>query len=79
MIECCAHEVDFREADCTKADFSFTDFQNSLFNKTNLTQANFTEAINYNINIFFNQLKKAKFSLPEAQNLLRSLEIELVE
>lgn len=79
MVECKAHDVDFRETDCTQADFSYTDFTNSLFNKTNLTQANFSEAINYNIDVFLNEIKRAKFSLPEAMNLLNSLDIELVE
>ncbi|MBS0358656.1 MAG: pentapeptide repeat-containing protein [Proteobacteria bacterium] len=79
IVECSAHSVDFREADCSEADFSSTDFTDSLFNKTNLTKANFRDAINYNINIFFNETKKAKFSLPEAMNLLRHLDIELVD
>lgn len=79
IVECKAHEVDFREADCEKANLTFTDFTNSLFNKTNLSQADFTEATNYQINLFFNEIKKAKFSLPEATNLLRCLDIEIVD
>jgi len=79
MTECKAHDVDFREADCAQADFSYTDFTNSLFNKTNLTEANFRGATHYNIDIFLNEIKRAKFSLTEAINLLNSLEIELVE
>jgi uncharacterized protein YjbI with pentapeptide repeats len=79
MIECKAHDVDFREADCSQANFSYTDFHNSLFNHTNLTQANFCEAINYQINIYNNQIKQAKFTLPEAINLLTGLDIEIVE
>lgn len=79
MVECNAKEVDFREADCTEANFTYTDFANSLFNKTNLTKANFTEALNYNIDIFYNDIKKAKFSMPEATNLLNCLDIELID
>lgn len=78
MIECKAHDVDFREADFTQADFSHTDFTHSLFNKTILTEANFAEAINYDINIFQNEVKRAKFSLPEAMCLLQHLDIELL-
>ncbi len=79
MIECKVKEVDFRESDCTEANFTYSDFENSLFNKTNLTQADFREAVNYQIDIFFNNIKKAKFSLPEAMSLLASLDIELTD
>jgi len=79
IVECNAEEVDFREADCTNATFTHTDFTKSLFSKTNLTKADFTEATNYNIDVFLNEIKKAKFSLPEATSLLRSLDIELID
>lgn len=77
MIECKAHDVDFREADCLDADFTYTDFTNSLFNKTNLYHADFSESTNYNINVLLNEIKKAKFTLPDAINLLNCLDIEL--
>lgn len=77
MTECKAHDVDFREADCFEANFSYTDFTHSLFNKTNLKKADFSESLNYQINVFENDVKGAKFSLPEAVNLLRGLEIEI--
>lgn len=79
MIECKVKEVDFRESDCTEANFSYSDFEGSLFNKTNLTKADFREAINYQIDIFFNGIKKAKFTLPEAMRLLAGLDIELTD
>lgn len=79
MTECTATEVDFREADCTSANFTHTDFTKSLFGKTNLTKADFTDALNYNIDIFLNETKKAKFSFPEVMNLLRCLDIELID
>jgi fluoroquinolone resistance protein len=79
IVECIAREIDLRECDCSEADFTDTDFENSLFNKTNLTKANFSNAINYNINIFNNQLKKTKFSRIEALSLLNSLDIEFVD
>lgn len=77
--ECKAHDVDFREGNFTDANFSYTDFTNSLFNKTNLSAANFTEAVNYTIDVYLNNIKKAKFSRYEAIKLLDSLGIELVE
>ncbi len=79
VIEACkAHEVDFREASVTYANFTNTDFHNSLFIRTKLTGADFTEAINYNIDITMNEIKKAKFSFPEVVALLNCLEIEIV-
>ena len=77
IVECKAKDVDFRECDCTEANFTHTDFENSLFGKTNLTKADFSEAANYNIDIFNNVIKNAKFSMPEVINLLNSLEIEI--
>lgn len=79
IVECTAHDVDFREADLTQADFNQTDLSKSLFVKTNLTKANFSYASNYSINVFVNEIKKAKFMLPEAANLLYGLGIELAE
>lgn len=77
--ECKAHDVDFREGNFSEANFTHTDFTNSLFNKTNISGANFIEAINYNIDVYLNDIKRAKFSRHEATNLLDSLEIELVD
>ena len=77
--QCKAHDVDFREGNFTDSNFTYTDFSNSLFNKTNLTGVNFAEAISYNIDIYFNEIKRAKFSRHEAVRLLGSLDIELVD
>jgi len=80
VIEACkAHDVDFREGNFSDANFADTDFSNSLFNETNLTGADFTGAINYNIDIYFNEIKRAKFCRDEAVRLLDGLEIELVD
>ncbi|MFC1589386.1 pentapeptide repeat-containing protein [Pseudomonadota bacterium] len=77
--QCKAHDVDFREGNFTDSNFTYTDFSNSMFNKTNLTGVNFTEAFNYNIDIHFNEIKRAQFSRHEAIRLLDSLDIELVD
>lgn len=79
MIECRIHEADFTEADCTEADFKLSDFLYSTFHNTNLMGADFTDSVNYNINIFHNNIRHAKFILPEAVSLLNSLDIELSE
>lgn len=79
LIECVAKEVNFNEADLTEGIFTQTDFSQSIFSNTNLTKADFRKAINYGIDIKFNQLKKAQFSLPEATSLLKSIDIMLEE
>ena len=76
---CHAHDVDFAEADCEYASFIQTDFANSTFHHTRLGKADFTDALNYAIDVHTNSIAGAKFNLPEAVNLLRSLNIELVD
>jgi fluoroquinolone resistance protein len=79
LVKCGAREVDFGETDFTGAVFTETDFAGSIFMHTNLTQADFTNARNYIINPQHNTLKKTKFSLPEAMNLLHGLDIILTD
>ncbi|MFV1984813.1 MAG: pentapeptide repeat-containing protein [Thiohalomonadales bacterium] len=79
LEECKAHDVDFREGNFSEANFSYSDFTNCLFNKTNLTGVNFVEAINYNIDVYFNEITRAKFTRFEAIRLLDSLDVELVD
>jgi len=79
VIESCkAHEVDFREADLSHANLAYTDFHESMFVHTKLNSADFIEAVNYNIDIELNEIKKAKFSFPEVVSLLNYLEIEII-
>lgn len=79
MVDCKALEADFSEGDLSQADFAGTDLSRSRFSQTDLTGANFCGAFNYSIDITQNKVKGAKFSVPEALNLLRFLDIELVE
>lgn len=79
LEKCKAHNVDFREGNFREANFIYTDLSKSMFNKTNLIGANFINAINYNIDIYLNEIKKAKFSRHEAVRLLDSIGIELVD
>ncbi len=76
--ECKAHGVDFRGADLSHANFAFSDFLDSQFVHTKMVSADFTEAINYSIDLQLNDIKKAKFSFPEAISLLEVFEIEIV-
>jgi uncharacterized protein YjbI with pentapeptide repeats len=79
IIDCTAHDVDFREADLSRTDFDGTDLTESLFLNTNLSKADFSGARNYAISPETNTLKGAKFSLPEAMSLLFNLDIVLVD
>ncbi len=79
LTHCKVHDVDFRNANFSKSSFIYSDFTNSLFMKTNLQEVDFSEAENYDINIFNNDIKFAKFSRMEAVRLLHCLEIELVD
>lgn len=75
--ECKAHDVDFRGCDLSNGMFLSTDFQSSIFMHTKLYAANFTDAINYNINPKENDIRKGKYSMPDAINLLHYFEIEI--
>lgn len=77
--ECKAHNVDFGNCDFSDSNFSYTDFLNSVFDNTNLTGVDFSEALNYDIDIYNNLIKNAKFSRFEAVRLLKSLGIKLID
>lgn len=77
LIDCRAIDVDFTDANGEDADFSDTDLRDSVFARTRLVGANFSGAQNYRIDIFNNDIKRARFSLPEAVALLDSLDVEL--
>lgn len=77
LKESVAHECNFADSDLSESNFSKTDFEKSVFSNTNLVKTDFRKAINYGIDVNFNKIRKAKFSLPEAASLLKSFEIEL--
>ena len=77
MTDCQIHDADFTDCDLTEANFSRSDLKNTRFFKTNLTKTNFNNAIGYDINTQHNIVKNAQFSLPEALNLLSSLDIKI--
>jgi fluoroquinolone resistance protein len=79
LSECRAHEVDFREGNFSRGNFTYADLARSLFGRTCLVDADFTEAINYDIDVLDNELRRSKFTRHEAVRLLRSFEIELVD
>lgn len=79
LEHCKVHDVDFRNGNFSKANFTYSDFTNSLFMKTNLKETDFSEAVNYNIDIFNNEITAARFSRHEAVRLLDCLDIELLD
>ncbi|MDB5248637.1 MAG: hypothetical protein JWQ40_3031 [Segetibacter sp.] len=79
FTDCVADEVDFTDCNLSQSVFTGTDLCNARFENTDLTKADFAGAKNYLINTKTNKIKGAKFSLPEALSLLKSLDIVLVE
>jgi len=75
LTDSVAKEVSFIEASLKEGKFTGTDFKKALFHKTDLTKADFRKAKNYLIDFRHNVLKKAKFSFPEAIDLLKCLNI----
>ena len=69
------HEVDFFETNLIKADFTGSGLRGTVFNQADLREADFRGAVDYVIDVRSSKLSKAKFSSPEALNLLYSLGI----
>lgn len=76
---CIAHEVDLREAGLKHANLKHTDFEKIQFVHTKLYAADFTEAYSYSINPTQNDIRKGKFSLPDAIHLLDGFDIQVIE
>ena len=74
---CSMREVDFYEANLSKAEFSGSLLEGAVFNGANLTAADFRGAQDYSIDLRVTNVKKAKFSIPEALNLLKALDVSL--
>lgn len=77
FVNCQLQSVDFSEADLKNTKLTNSNLQNATFQNTNLEQADFRNATNYSINPEQNQLKGAKFSLPEVVGLLDSYKIKI--
>jgi uncharacterized protein YjbI with pentapeptide repeats len=77
MTGCSFRNADFREAKLTRANLNAGEFSGALFGKTDLSFADMRDCRNYSIDVRDNTIRKAKFSLPEAMNLLSGLDIVL--
>ena len=75
LTRCSVREVNFERVDLTSSDCRDSDFSGSTFSNTNLTKADFRGARGYAIDARGNRIKGAKFSLPDALNLLQALEV----
>jgi uncharacterized protein YjbI with pentapeptide repeats len=71
-------ETHFTHANLTEANFAGSDLRGSIFHNTDLSHANFVGARDYAINPLTNQLKQARFSMPDVVTLLDSLGIIIV-
>ena len=70
-------ENHFTNTTLSGADFSDVELSGTLFHNCDLSKANFSTATRYDINPLTNQIKKARFSLPEAVGLLRGFDITI--
>jgi len=75
---CNIRDPHFTHANLAESNFAGSDLNGSIFHNTNLSHVNFVGAVNYAINPLTNQLKQARFSLPEVVALLDSLGIIIV-
>lgn len=73
--ECELIATDFLRADLTEADFSGSSFRDVGFENTTLAKSDFTDAHGYVINPMSNNVRKAKFSLPDAVIMLEQMGI----
>lgn len=77
VINCTATNMQFTRVDLEKADFTGTDLERTAFSHCSMVEANFITAKNYAFNPVTNNVKRAKFSMPQAITLLHGLDIEL--
>lgn len=75
---CSIREASFIEAALKTAAFEECDLKGTLFERCNLEKADFSTSTGYFIDLDLNRVKGARFSLPEAANLLMKWDIKLV-
>ena len=77
IAECTVREAIFEQSDLKKSDFRQSDFSGTTFVDCDLRGADFREAKGVFLDPLRNRMNKARFSLPEAVDLLRAMEIDL--
>lgn len=68
-------ECDFKETLLPEGNFNGCNLEGTLFHHCDLKGADFRNAVNYAIDPLVNQIKKAKFSIPDALSLLKGFDI----
>ncbi len=74
---CSILESTFSECSLKKANFNGCPLENTEFYRNDMADADFRDASYYKIDIMSNKMKNAKFSFPEAINLLGCLGIKI--
>jgi uncharacterized protein YjbI with pentapeptide repeats len=67
----------FEECNLMESTFKDCRLESTQFSRCDMRKADFREATGYQISITTNKLKEARFSLPEAINLLSELSIKI--
>lgn len=75
--DCKMMDVEFSESQLVKAQLTRCMLRGASFNKANLSEADLRGSTEYFIDVRYTNIKKAKFSMPEALTLLSSLDIIL--
>lgn len=75
---CSIREANFIEASMKTVVFEECDLKGTLFERCNLEKADFSTSTGYFLDLELNRVKGARFSLPEAANLLMKYDIKLV-
>ena len=75
--DCSMLEADFSNANLQKIAFSGCNLSRAVFAHTDLTGADLRRATNYMIDPTNNRVNKARFSLPDAVNLLKSFGVSI--
>ena len=73
FYKCNLRETDYSQADVSESDFRESNLLNARFNGTSLLKSDFRGAKDYLIDPIANQVRGARFTLPEAQGLLAGL------
>ncbi|MGB0870707.1 MAG: pentapeptide repeat-containing protein [Flavobacteriales bacterium] len=74
---CSCIEVDFSESDLTQVNFNGSNLAGAIFDRTNLTKTDFRLALNYELILENNLVKKTKFSQDGLQGLVKHFDIEI--
>ena len=77
LKDCTFLDADFSQADLSECDFRNSNFLDARFHNTLLLKSDFRGALNYLIDPLSNQVRGARFSLPEAQGLLAGLGVKI--